>query len=130
MDPNPHPKPKPNPHPNQAGLLERDAFLRPDALNDTNHLQIFVYCNEEVTRHPPPPPPPPPPPLPTASTALAALAALAALGTPAALAAVRVPCCADALMRARSRVRRSGRACSVRAWTTWARAQAARRCRT
>ena len=31
----------------EAGLLERDAFLRPDALNDTNHLQIFVYCNEE-----------------------------------------------------------------------------------
>jgi N-acetyl-gamma-glutamyl-phosphate reductase len=31
----------------EAGLLERGAFLRPDALNDTNHLQIFVYCNEE-----------------------------------------------------------------------------------
>lgn len=29
------------------GLLERGAFLRPDALNDTNQLQIFVYCNEE-----------------------------------------------------------------------------------
>lgn len=32
----------------EAGLLERGAFLRPDALNDTNHLQIFVYCNEEM----------------------------------------------------------------------------------
>jgi len=29
------------------GLLERNAFLRPDALNDTNQLQIFVYCNDE-----------------------------------------------------------------------------------
>jgi len=28
-------------------LLERDAFLRPDTLKDTNHLQIFVYANEE-----------------------------------------------------------------------------------
>ena len=27
-------------------LLERGAFLRPDSLNDTNQLQIFVYCNE------------------------------------------------------------------------------------
>ena len=34
----------------EAGLLERGAFLRPDALNDTNHLQIFVYCNEAVRR--------------------------------------------------------------------------------
>ena len=34
--------------------LTTGAFLRPDALNDTNHLQIFVYCNEEVTSHPPP----------------------------------------------------------------------------
>ena len=33
-------------------------------------------------------------------------------------------------MRARPLVRRSGRACSLRAWTIWARAQAARRCRT
>jgi len=31
----------------EEGLLERDAFLRADALNDTNHLQVFVYCNEE-----------------------------------------------------------------------------------
>eukprot|EP00908_Phaeocystis_cordata_P008816 Transcript_1953.p1 GENE.Transcript_1953~~Transcript_1953.p1 ORF type:complete len:352 (-),score=142.65 Transcript_1953:1702-2757(-) len=31
----------------EEGLLERGAFLRPDTLNDTNHLQIFVYCNEE-----------------------------------------------------------------------------------
>lgn len=29
------------------GLLERGAFLRPDTLNDTNQLEIFVYCNEE-----------------------------------------------------------------------------------
>jgi len=28
-------------------LLERGAFLRPDALNDTNQLQVFVYCNDE-----------------------------------------------------------------------------------
>lgn len=32
----------------EAGLLERGTFLRPDALNDTNELQIFVYCNEEA----------------------------------------------------------------------------------
>jgi len=30
-----------------AGLLERGSFLRPDALNDTNKLQLFVYCNDE-----------------------------------------------------------------------------------
>ena len=30
----------------EEGLLERGAFLRPDALNDSNHLQIFVYCND------------------------------------------------------------------------------------
>ena len=30
----------------ETGLLERGAFLRPDALNDTNRLEIFVYCNE------------------------------------------------------------------------------------
>jgi N-acetyl-gamma-glutamyl-phosphate reductase len=29
------------------GLLERGVFLRPDTLNGTNQLQIFVYCNEE-----------------------------------------------------------------------------------
>jgi len=31
----------------KEGLLERDAFLRPDALNDTNQLQVFVYCNDD-----------------------------------------------------------------------------------
>lgn len=31
----------------EASLLERGAFLRPDALNDTNSLELFVYCNEE-----------------------------------------------------------------------------------
>ncbi|KAL1526695.1 hypothetical protein AB1Y20_015396 [Prymnesium parvum] len=31
----------------EKGLLERGAFLRPDSLNDTNRLEIFVYCNEE-----------------------------------------------------------------------------------
>ena len=30
----------------EADLLERGAFLRADSLNDTNHLEIFVYCNE------------------------------------------------------------------------------------
>ena len=30
-----------------AGLLERGSFLRPDALNDTNQLELFVYCNDE-----------------------------------------------------------------------------------
>jgi len=29
-------------------LLERGTFLRPDALNDTNQLEIFVYCNDEM----------------------------------------------------------------------------------
>lgn len=28
-------------------LLERGAFLRPDTLNGTNQLQIFVYCNDD-----------------------------------------------------------------------------------
>lgn len=32
----------------EAGLLERGIFLRPDALNDTNRLQLFVYCNDEA----------------------------------------------------------------------------------
>uniref|UniRef100_A0A7S2G3X4 Semialdehyde dehydrogenase NAD-binding domain-containing protein n=1 Tax=Haptolina brevifila TaxID=156173 RepID=A0A7S2G3X4_9EUKA len=32
----------------EEGLLERGAFLRPDALNGTNQLQVFVYCNEEA----------------------------------------------------------------------------------
>ena len=31
----------------EDGLLERGTFLRPDSLNDTNELQIFVYCNDE-----------------------------------------------------------------------------------
>lgn len=31
----------------EEGLLERDAFLRPDTLNDSNNLQIFVYCNDD-----------------------------------------------------------------------------------
>ena len=31
----------------EAGLLERGTFLRPDSLNNTNELQVFVYCNEE-----------------------------------------------------------------------------------
>jgi len=31
----------------EAGLLERGAFLRPDSLNDTNQLEIFVYANDE-----------------------------------------------------------------------------------
>ena len=47
----------------EEGLLERDAFLRPDALNDSNHLQIFVYCNEaralDPARSPPVPSSPP-----------------------------------------------------------------------
>jgi len=29
------------------GLLERGAFLRPDALNGSNKLQIFVACNDD-----------------------------------------------------------------------------------
>jgi len=31
----------------EEGLLERGAFLRPDTLNGTNQLEVFVYCNEE-----------------------------------------------------------------------------------
>lgn len=31
----------------EEGLLERDAFLRPDTLNNSNQLQIFIYCNDE-----------------------------------------------------------------------------------
>ena len=30
-----------------SSLLERGAFLRPDLLNDTNQLELFVYCNDE-----------------------------------------------------------------------------------
>eukprot|EP00316_Scyphosphaera_apsteinii_P024418 CAMPEP_0119320030 /NCGR_PEP_ID=MMETSP1333-20130426/51196_1 /TAXON_ID=418940 /ORGANISM="Scyphosphaera apsteinii, Strain RCC1455" /LENGTH=325 /DNA_ID=CAMNT_0007326625 /DNA_START=126 /DNA_END=1103 /DNA_ORIENTATION=+ len=32
----------------EAGALERGTFLRPDSLNDTNYLQIFVSCNEKL----------------------------------------------------------------------------------
>ena len=31
-----------------AGLLERDAFLRPDTLKDTNRLQLFVFANDDA----------------------------------------------------------------------------------
>ena len=31
-----------------AGLLERDAFLRPDTLTDTNRLQLFVFANDDA----------------------------------------------------------------------------------
>mmetsp|Transcript_54451 Transcript_54451/g.162741 ORF Transcript_54451/g.162741 Transcript_54451/m.162741 type:complete len:356 (-) Transcript_54451:71-1138(-) len=31
-----------------AGLLERDAFLRPDTLKDTNKMQMFVFYNDET----------------------------------------------------------------------------------
>lgn len=31
----------------EDGLLERGAFLRPDTLNGSNQLQVFVYCNDE-----------------------------------------------------------------------------------
>ena len=31
----------------EEGLLERGIFLRPDSLNNTNKLQVFVYCNDE-----------------------------------------------------------------------------------
>lgn len=30
-----------------AGLLERDAFLRPDTLADTNKMEMFVFANDE-----------------------------------------------------------------------------------
>ena len=32
----------------EAGLLERDAFLRPDTLSDTNRLQLFVFANDDA----------------------------------------------------------------------------------
>jgi len=32
----------------EAGLLERDAFLRPDTLNNTNKMQLFVFFNDEA----------------------------------------------------------------------------------
>ena len=31
-----------------AGLLERDAFLRPDNLKNTNKMQMFVFYNDEA----------------------------------------------------------------------------------
>lgn len=32
----------------EAGLLERDAFLRPDTLKNTNKMQMFVFHNDEA----------------------------------------------------------------------------------
>ena len=32
----------------EAGLLERDAFLRPDSLKNTNKMELFVFYNDEV----------------------------------------------------------------------------------
>lgn len=31
-----------------AGLLERDAFLRPDTLKNTNKMELFVFFNDEA----------------------------------------------------------------------------------
>lgn len=31
-----------------AGLLERDAFLRPDSLANTNKMEMFVFANDEA----------------------------------------------------------------------------------
>ena len=31
-----------------AGLLERDAFLRPDSLANTNKMELFVFANDEA----------------------------------------------------------------------------------
>jgi len=31
----------------ESGLFERDAFLRPDTLKDTNKMQLFVFDNDE-----------------------------------------------------------------------------------
>jgi N-acetyl-gamma-glutamyl-phosphate reductase len=31
-----------------AGLLERDAFLAPDKLKNTNKLQLFVFANDDT----------------------------------------------------------------------------------
>jgi len=31
----------------EAGLLERDAFLRPDTLANTNKMQLFVFANDD-----------------------------------------------------------------------------------
>merc|ERR1712232_1204939 len=33
--------------PNAMDALERGAFMRPDALNDTNKLELFTFGNEE-----------------------------------------------------------------------------------
>lgn len=32
----------------EAGLLERDAFLRPDTLKNTNKMELFVFYNDET----------------------------------------------------------------------------------
>jgi len=32
----------------EAGLLERDAFLRPDTLANTNKMELFVFANDEA----------------------------------------------------------------------------------
>jgi len=34
----------------EAGLLERGAFLRPDALANTNNMELFVFHNDEEER--------------------------------------------------------------------------------
>jgi N-acetyl-gamma-glutamyl-phosphate reductase len=32
----------------EAGLFERDAFLRPDTLANTNKMEMFVFANDEA----------------------------------------------------------------------------------
>lgn len=32
----------------EAGLLERGAFLAPDALKNSNYLQLFVFANDDT----------------------------------------------------------------------------------
>jgi N-acetyl-gamma-glutamyl-phosphate reductase len=32
----------------QAGMLERGAFLRPDTLKNTNKMELFVFCNDDI----------------------------------------------------------------------------------
>ena len=32
----------------EAGLLERGAFLRPDTLANTNKMELFVFCNDDM----------------------------------------------------------------------------------
>jgi len=34
----------------EAGLLERDAFLAPDALANTNQMELFVFPNDEAQK--------------------------------------------------------------------------------